>query len=57
MRYIIATIELPDSITFTDAKRYIIDELAAAGGSRRTDDPLFNGLKVKAIVLERIISK
>jgi hypothetical protein len=54
MRYIIATIELPESISFAEAKRYIVDELAAAGGYRRTDDPLQKGLKVKAVAIKKI---
>ncbi len=52
MKKIIATIELPDNLTFAEAKQYIIDELAAAGGSLRPDDPLFKGLKVVDVKLE-----
>lgn len=53
MRRIIAVIELPEGVSFAEAKRYVIDELASAGGCRRTDDPLYKGLKVVNVAIEK----
>lgn len=47
-------VELDYSCTIAEAKQYIIKELAANGGLRHIDDPLFRGLKVKEILMKLI---
>ena len=49
MKYIQVIIKRPEHISLEDAKAYIIQELKAAGGSRRIDDPLFDGLEVFSV--------
>ena len=49
MKYIQVIVKRPENVPLEEAKQYIIKELAAAGGSRRTDDPLFYGLEVFSV--------
>lgn len=46
MRHLQVIVRVPDSISNSEARDYIIAELKAAGGCRRLDDPLFEGLEV-----------
>lgn len=54
MKYIQVIVKRPDYVSLQEAKEYIIKELAAAGGCRHVDDPLFNGLEVFSVKPIRI---
>ena len=45
-KFLQVIIEVPEGCPVEDAKKYIREELAAAGGQLRPDDPLFEGIKV-----------
>jgi len=49
MKYMQVIVKRPEHVPLIDAKDYIIKELASAGGCRRTDDPLFEGLEVVSV--------
>lgn len=48
-RYLVVNVAIPDDVSITEARGYIRAELAAAGGCRHPDDPLFRGLEVLSI--------
>jgi hypothetical protein len=48
-RYLEVKVEVPADVPIQEAKDYIRSELKAAGGQRRPEDPLFQGLEVKTI--------
>jgi len=45
-RFLQVIVEVPDGCSVEDAKKYIRDELPAAGGQLRPDDPLFHGVQI-----------
>lgn len=49
VRFVNVVVAIPDDVRVADAKEYIQMELKAAGGCRRPEDPLFEGLEVVQI--------
>ena len=45
-RFLQVLVEVPPGVYVDEAKEYIRDELRAAGGQRRPEDPLFHGMEV-----------
>ncbi len=48
-RYLQVLVEVPAEASVAETDQYIRDELRAAGGQFRTDDPLFYGVEVLKI--------
>lgn len=48
-RKIELTFEMPSSVSNTELRQYITEALESSGGSRRSDDHLFNSLNVLSI--------
>lgn len=49
IRYLQVLVQVPEDVPLWRAREYIRDELAAAGGCKPVDDPLFHGLEVVSI--------
>ena len=45
-RFLQLVVEVPEGCLVENAKKYIREELAAAGGQFHPDDPLFHGVQV-----------
>jgi len=45
-RFLQVIVEVPEGCSVEDAKKYIKQELPAAGGQLHPDDPLFHGVQV-----------
>jgi len=54
-RYVIATIEVPDRATIAETIQYVVEELKAAGGCRRSDNPLFESIAVVSIGSTKLV--
>jgi len=57
IRMIELVVEVDRYVTHAELGQYVVTELAAGGGCRRPDDPLFDGIRVVEMKFRRRMNR